>query len=302
MNKRKFLKNLLSTFPILHLNQLYAKNAELIQRQIPKDQKKISAIGLGTYVGFNIDDKSNKYKELAKLILSFNKFGGKLIDTSPMYGNSEYIIGKLNKDFDLDKKLFFATKVWTNGQKNGKKQIKNSFNLMNIKKCQLVQIHNLLDWKSHLHTLEKLKEEGLIDYIGITHFHSGAYDDLIKIIKMKKFDFVQFNHSIVERQAEKKLIRFANDYNHAIIINRPFAGGSLFRKVKGISLPVWADEIECKTWAQFFLKYILSFNEITCVIPGTSKHKHLVDNMKAGFGRLPDLNMRRKMQKFISEI
>ena len=165
MNKRNFLKYLLSTFPILHLNQLYAENRKLIQRQIPKDQKKIPAVGLGTYVGFNIDEKSNKYKELAKLILSFNKYGGKLIDTSPMYGNSEYIIGKLNKDYELNKKLFFATKVWTNGQKNGEKQIKNSFNLMNIKKCQLVQIHNLLDWKSHLYTLEKFKEEGLIDYI-----------------------------------------------------------------------------------------------------------------------------------------
>ena len=123
---------------------------------------------------------------------------------------------------------------------------------MNINKCQLVQIHNLLDWKSHLYTLEKLKEEGLIDYIGITHFHSGAYDDLIKIIKIKKFDFVQFNHSIVERQAEKKLIRVANDYNHAIIINRPLLVAHFLEKLKGIDLPVWADEIECKTWAQFF--------------------------------------------------
>jgi diketogulonate reductase-like aldo/keto reductase len=302
MNKRNFLKYLLSTFSILNLSQLDAKNSTLIQRKIPKDQKKIPAIGLGTYIGFDIDEKTNRYKELAKLMHSFNKFGGKLVDTSPMYGNAEYIIGKLNKDFKLNNKLFFATKVWTNGQTNGQKQIQNSFNLMNIKKCQLVQIHNLLDWKSHLYTLEKLKEQGLIDYIGITHFHSGAYDDLIKIIKMRKFDFVQFNHSIVERQAEKKLIPFANDYNHGIIINRPFAGGSLFRKVKGIALPVWANEIECDSWAQFFLKYILSFNEVTCVIPGTSKHKHLIDNMKAGFGILPDVNLRKKMQKFITEI
>jgi diketogulonate reductase-like aldo/keto reductase len=232
----------------------------------------------------------------------FVDHGGSLVDSSPMYGPSEGVVGDLAEELGITPKLFMATKVWTSGRDSGIRQMEESFRLMKVKRMDLMQIHNLQDWKTHAKTLHEWKAAGKIRYTGITHYHSGAYDDLERILKTKAFDFVQFNYSISEREAERSVLPLARDTGTAVIVNRPFAQASLFSRVRGKEVPAWAAEFDCKSWGQFFLKYILSNEAVTCVIPATSKPHHLVDNMTAGVGRLPDAAMRKRMVDHIDSL
>ena len=219
-----------------------------------------------------------------------------------MYGRAEAVVGDLSAELGLRSSLFLATKVWTSGKAAGIRQMEDSFALMKTNVMDLMQIHNLVDWRTHTETLKEWKAAGRVRYIGITHYHEGAYVDLEQLIKTKQYDFVQLNYSIAEREAEQSVLPLAQQLGVAVIANRPFAKASLFSRVKGKSVPEWAKEFDCTSWAQFFLKYIVSHPALTCAIPATSKPEHLVQNMGACYGRLPDQQTRIRMQKVVDSL
>jgi aryl-alcohol dehydrogenase-like predicted oxidoreductase len=267
----------------------------LIRRPIPKSAEQLPVIGLGTYIVLDVTLNAPEVAELKATLSMFVAGGASLVDSSPMYGRAEAMVGELSTALKLQSSLFLATKVWTSGREAGIRQMQDSLRLMRTRRIDLMQVHNLLDLDTHLKTLREWKAAGTIRYIGITHYHSGAYRELEKLLKTREYDFVQFNYSLAEREAEQRLLAAATEAGTAVIINRPFAQGELFAKVKGRELPAWAAEFDCDSWAQFFLKYIVSHPAVTCVIPGTGKVRHMTDNLKAGAGRLPDARMRKRM-------
>jgi diketogulonate reductase-like aldo/keto reductase len=212
-----------------------------------------------------------------------------------MYGNAESVTGALLDQVKIKQRLFTATKVWTNGKAEGMRQMQRSMQRMGVDTIDLMQIHNLRDWQTHIETLVEWKARGKIRYIGITTSHGRYHKDLEIIMQQQPLDFVQFSYNIRDRAAEQRLLPIAQEKGIATLINRPYQRGSLFRLVKGEPLPEWAAEIDCASWGQFFLKFIASHPAVTCIIPATSKLKHMVDNMAAGFGRLPDERTRQRM-------
>ena len=272
-----------------------AQNKPLIKRAIPKSGELLPVVGIGTYDTFNVGPKAVERAELKQVLLEFAALGGSVIDSSPMYGEAERVVGDLTGELGNRDKYFFATKVWTSGQQAGVRQMEQSFSLMRTKRMELMQIHNLLDLEVHTQTLKDWKASGKIRHIGITHYHAGAHAELEKLIKTNTYDTVQFNYSMVEREAEARLLPACLEAGVAVIVNRPFAQANLFGRVKGKPLPAWAAEFDCTSWAQFFLKYLLGHPAVTCVIPGTRRVAHLQDNMQAGMGRLPDAAMRQRM-------
>jgi len=260
----------------------------------------IPVIGLGTWQSFDVAPASD-LEPLKKVLSSLNATGGKLIDSSPMYGQSEEIIGLLTEDA-VSNSFFYATKVWTRGKEEGIRQMESSFRKMKRSVIDLMQIHNLVDWKIHLATLRKWKEEGKVRYIGITHYMDYMHRELTNIIQSEKIDFVQFNYSIANRHAEEFLLKTAADNGVATLVNRPFGEGNLFNMVRDKKLPAWTTEYKIETWSQLFLKYIISHPAITCVIPATSNPKHAQDNFKAGLDPLPDEAIRKKMVALMKEI
>lgn len=265
----------------------------MIQREIPLTGEKLPVIGLGTWQTFDVSSSSN-LQPLQQVLSVLSDAGGKLIDSSPMYGRSEETVGALTVDASPHR-FFYATKVWTQGRDEGIRQMENSFQKFRRTVIDLMQIHNLVDWKTHLATLRKWKEEGKIRYIGITHYTDGMHNELAKIIKSEKIDFVQFNYSIAHRNAEKILLPTAAEHGVAILINRPFGEGNLFNQVQGKNLPSFATEYKIKSWSQFFLKFIVSHPAVSCVIPATSNPVHAADNMDAASEPLPDELIRKKM-------
>ena len=273
----------------------HAQNKPLIKRAIPKSGELLPVVGIGTYDTFNVGPKAVERAELKQVLLEFAALGGSVIDSSPMYGEAERVVGDLTGELGNRDKYFFATKVWTSGQQAGVRQMEQSFSLMRTKRMELMQIHNLLDLDVHTKTLKDWKASGKIRHIGITHYHAGAHAELEKLIKTNTYDTVQFNYSMLEREAEARLLPACLEAGVAVIVNRPFAQANLFGRVKGKPLPAWAAEFDCTSWAQFFLKYLLGHPAVTCVIPGTRRVAHLQDNMQAGMGRLPDAAMRQRM-------
>ena len=267
------------------------------QRKIPSTGELLSAIGMGTWQTFDINSEENK-ENLKQLLMQMHNSGASLIDTSPMYGNAEKITGEVTQSTGKAEEFFYAIKVWTSGRKEGIIQMENSIKKMQCKIPDLIQIHNLLDWKTHLETLQQWKSEGKVRYIGITHYTDSMHDELAEVIRKNKVDFVQFNYSIFSRNAEKRLLPVAREFGVATIINRPFAEGALSKLIQS-PLPVWAAEFGIKSWATLILKFILSHPDVTCVIPATSNHNHLYYNLLAGTGRLPDLQER---ENWIKEI
>jgi diketogulonate reductase-like aldo/keto reductase len=272
----------------------------MIVRQIPSTKETIPVVGLGTWQSFDADPSSD-LEPLKKVLSSLSAAGGKLIDSSPMYGQSEEVIGLLTED-DVNNSFFYATKVWTRGKDDGIRQMENSFQKMKRSVIDLMQIHNLVDWKIHFATLQKWKEEGKVRYIGITHYMDYMHRQLADIIRSEKIDFVQFNYSIANRHGEEFLLKTAADNGVAVLINRPFGEGNLFNMVKGKTLPQWSSEYGIESWSQFFLKFIISHPAVTCVIPATSSPKHAEDNMKAGLEPLPGEAIRKKMIAFMKEL
>jgi len=270
-------------------------NESMLKRVIPSSGEEMPVIGLGTSRVFDIERSKNELNVREKILDIFYENGGRLIDTSPMYGMSEEIIGITAKKYIEKNRFFLATKVWTEGRENGMRQIEESFQKMRTDKISLIQVHNLLDWKTQIKTLRSLKDEGRIDYIGITHYKSNAFDEMIKIMKAEKVDFAQFNYSMGEREAEQKILPFCKDNGIATLINRPFMRGRLFREAQEKKLPSWVTDYDIDSWGQFFLKYIISHDAVTNIIPATSKPKNMLDNAKAGMGRMLGKKAKKRM-------
>jgi len=271
-------------------------------RKIPKTGEPIPAIGLGSWQTFDVGDAVGERSAQREVLKLFAEQGGRVVDSSPMYGESESVIGDLATDLGITRKLFLATKVWTSGREAGIRQMEESFRRLHTPQMDLMQVHNLVDWKTHLGTLRDWKAMGKVRYLGITHYTEGAYDDLARVMATEDIDFVQFNYSIVSRAAEQQLLPLAQERKIAVLVNKPFEKAGLFAKVRGKSLPPWAGDLDCATWAQFFLKFILGHPAVTCAIPATSKPKHLLDNMQAGRGRLPDAATRERMAQFVKQL
>jgi diketogulonate reductase-like aldo/keto reductase len=269
---------------------------------IPSSREVLPVIGLGTWQKFDVDLTSDNRRQLGDVLSLFIKLGGRVIDTSPMYGRAEDVIGDLTSTLGIRDKLFLATKVWTRGQENGIREMERSMVRLRAKQIDLIQVHNLVDVHTHLATLREWKEQGRIRYIGITHYESGAFDEVEKIMRSEKLDFVQINYSLMEREAEEKILPLAQERGVAVIVNRPFGGGDLFDRVRSKSLPEWSADFDCRSWAQFFLKWIIANSAVTCAIPATGKARHLEDNMQAGIGRLPDTKMRQRMVELVSSL
>jgi diketogulonate reductase-like aldo/keto reductase len=228
--------------------------------------------------------------------------GGRVIDSSPMYGSSEAVTGQLATELGLPGKLFLATKVWTSGKPAGIRQMQDSMRKLRVERLDLMQVHNLVDVETHLATLRDWKAAGRVRYLGITHYHAGAHADLERLIRPGDVDFVQVNYSLAEPQAKARLLAAATASGTAVIVNRPFAEGAMFGRVRGKALPEWAKEAGCASWAQYFLKWILAEPAVTCVIPGTRNPRHVADNLGAMAGPLPDAALRRRMAEHFDSL
>ncbi|MBT8287648.1 MAG: aldo/keto reductase [Flavobacteriaceae bacterium] len=271
------------------------KSNSIMKRNIPSSGEALPVVGLGTWQTFDVGVNREQRRQLAEVLKEMKALGGAMIDSSPMYGTSEQVVGDLCTEQQISEHFFYATKVWISGRQAGIDQMQSSMRKMKRSTMDLMQIHNLVDWETHIKTLRDWKGEGKIRYWGITHYTNDSHEKLEQLIRQERPDFVQFNYSINERNAEKRLLDAAKDHEVAVIINRPYDGGNLFRKVRGKELPDWCSDIDINSWGQYFLKYILSYKAVNCVIPGTSKVKHVIDNMQAGYGRLPDVEQRLKM-------
>ncbi len=279
-----------------------ARAAERLQRPIPKTGETIPAVGLGTWQAFDVAGDAAETAQAREALKALVDLGGRVIDSSPMYGSAESVSGQLADELRVKAKLFVATKVWTSGKQAGIRQMEDSMRKLRVERLDLMQVHNLVDAGTHLATLRDWKSAGRVRYLGVTHYHAGVHADLEKIIRPGDIDFVQVNYSLAEPEADRRLLAVAADSRTAVIVNRPFAEGSMFRRVKDKPLPDWATEIGCASWAQFFLKWILGHPSVTCAIPGTRNPKHVADNLGAASGPLPDETMRRRMSVYFESL
>ena len=284
------------------LRSASGQTPKIMTRKIPSTGEELPAVGLGTWQVFDADRGGNAdaaaRAPLREVLGRFAKAGGKLIDSSPMYGSAESVVGDLVAELGLRAKLFIATKVWTHGREEGIAQMETSFRRLKVKQMDLMQIHNLRDAGIHTKTLLEWKAKGRIRYLGITHYTSSAYTEVESWLKKEKYDFLQINYSLAERTSENRILEMCKNQSIAVIANRPFAEGAMFKRVRGKPLPPWAGEIGVESWAQYFLKWIVAHPAITCVIPGTGKPEHIADNVAAGFGALPDAAMRKRMAQY----
>ena len=259
----------------------------------------LGPIGLGTWQTFDVGTSAAERKPLEEVLSLFVQLGGRVVDSSPMYGRSEEVLGDIAVKLGLRDKLFVATKVWTSGRAAGIRQMEDSERKLRGR-VDLMQVHNLVDVDTHLKTLKEWKTQKRIRYIGITHYTSSAYGDLASVMRRSGIDFVQLNYSLAEREAERTLLPLAKDLGVAVLVNRPFGGGSLFRETRNKPLPAFAKELDCTSWAELFLKFVVSHPAVTCAIPATSKPEHLRQNMRAGKGPIPDAAMRKRIADAVS--
>jgi len=274
----------------------------VLERRIPKSSEPLPAVGLGTWQAFDVGGDGRGMAEAKEALRVFVAEGGRVIDTSPMYGSAESVTGQLATELRVSAKLFVATKVWTTGKQAGVRQMEESMRRLRVQRLDLMQVHNLVDVQTQLATLRDWKTSGRFRYIGVTHYHAGGHAELEKIIGRGDVDFVQVNYSLSEPEADRRLLRAAADSGTAVLVNRPFAEGGMFARVKGRPLPDWAQETGSASWAQFFLKWILAQPAVTCVIPGTRNAKHVVENLAAASGPLPDEAMRRRMLEYFTSL
>jgi len=296
--RRELLRLLAGIGASLTFRSAFGETHRIMTRKIPSTGEDIPAVGLGTWQVFDAGNSAAARAPLRQVIAEFAKAGGKMIDSSPMYGSAESVAGDLVAELGLREKLFIATKVWTRGREDGIAEMERSFKRLRVTTMDLMQIHNLLDVDVHTKTINDMKAKGRVRYIGITHYTASAHGEVEKQLKREKYDFLQINYSLAERDSEKRLLPYCLQNKIAVIANRPFAEGAMFRRVRGKPLPPWAAEIGVASWAQYFLKWIVGHPAVTCVIPGTGKPEHVADNVAAGFGALPDEKMRRQMAEY----
>jgi diketogulonate reductase-like aldo/keto reductase len=269
----------------------------MLTRPIPSTGEAMPIIGLGTWQVFDVGTGADSRRPLETVLRLLLDAGGRMIDSSPMYGRAEAVTGDLLAEMGARPSAFLATKVWTTGRERGIEQMRRSAQLLRTEVIDLMQIHNLVDYRTQLATLRRMKAEGLIRYIGITHYTTSALPELSRILSSEPgIDFVQLGYSLATRAPESELLPIAAEHGVAVIANQPFEQGDLFRRVRGRALPDWAREFDCASWAQLFLKYILSEPAVTCVIPATNNPEHMKDDFGAGFGRLPDARQRQRIR------
>jgi aryl-alcohol dehydrogenase-like predicted oxidoreductase len=273
-----------------------------LQRTIPSSGEKLPAIGLGTWQVFDVGPGAAERQPLEEVLSRFVALGGRVIDSSPIYGRAEQVIGDIAAKANLHPSLFLATKVWTTSKAEGIASMERSMARLQSKRVDLIQVHNLVDARTHLTTLREWKEQARVRYLGITHYNASGYTEVAKLLRTEKLDFLQVNYSLGEREADKEILPLAQDRGVAVLVNRPFGGGDLFARIRQKPLPDWAGEFDCGSWAQFLLKWILAHPAVTCAIPATGNVRHLEDNMRAGLGRLPDAQQRQRMLDLIAQL
>ncbi|TQF13284.1 aldo/keto reductase [Myxococcus llanfairpwllgwyngyllgogerychwyrndrobwllllantysiliogogogochensis] len=271
----------------------------MLTRPIPKSGEALPVIGLGTWQTFDVGTSAAERAPLKQVLQRFLDSGARLIDSSPMYGRAERVVGDVLASLADAPKPFLATKVWTTGRDAGLAQLETSVKDMGRGRMDLFQVHNLVDWRTHLPLLREWKAQGRVRYVGITHYARSAFDDLERLLREQTLDFIQLPYSLAERDAEKRLLPAAAEHGVAVLVMQPFATGQLFRQVKGRALPAWAADFDCASWAQFFLKFILGHPAVHCPLPATSNPEHVADNVRAGFGRLPDAKTRERMARVL---
>jgi diketogulonate reductase-like aldo/keto reductase len=264
-------------------------------RPIPATGAVLPVIGCGTWRAFDSDGTPQERDRLGEVLCTLVQSGGSVVDSSPMYGRAEAVVGDLIRTAHLRDKLFVATKVWTSGKAAGIAQMQRSMQLLDGDRIALMQVHNLVDWRTQLATLRQWKLDGRIAYLGVTHYSASAHGELEAVMRAEKLDFVQLNYAIDDRPAEQRLLPLAADRGIAILVNRPFGGGALLRRLVGRPLPGWAADIDCRSWAQILLKYVISHPAVTCAIPGTGSPQHMRENAQAGSGALPEASLRSRM-------
>ena len=279
-----------------------APSTAMLTRAIASTGEAMPVIGLGTWQAFDIGDDPAENAQRREVLEILFQAGGRMIDSSPMYGRAEAVTGRLLAGMGTRDKAFLATKVWTSGEAAGITQMQESTEKLQTKTIDLMQVHNLVDWQTHLRTLRAWKEKGAFRSIGITHYTVSAFDALMAVMRAEKIDFVQLPYSLAVRSAETKLLPLAQEKGIAVIPNRPFDGANMFAKVKGRTLPAWAGEIDAKSPGQIFLKYLIGHPAVTCVIPGTARPDHMRDNVAAGFGRMPDAAMRKRIVQWYDTV
>jgi diketogulonate reductase-like aldo/keto reductase len=276
-----------------------AKRGDMLKRAIPASpaHEAVPVIGMGTWNTFDVGGSARDREPLVEVLQAFYAAGASVIDSSPMYGTAEAVTGELVRQVRGQDRTFYATKVWTQGREKGIAQINESLRRLQTQRLDLLQIHNLVDWRTHLATLRKLKGDGVVRYMGVTHYTIDAHEEIQRVLTEDSFDFAQFNYSIATRAAEQRLLPFCQERGIAVLINRPFEEGALFTRVRGRKLPGYATELGCTSWAQVFLKFIVSHPAVTAVIPATSRVSHMQDNLQAAFGPIPDKALRERMAK-----
>jgi len=267
----------------------------MLTRAIPSTGEALPVIGLGTWRGFDVGSGAAERAQLTEVLQELFAAGGSVIDSSPMYGRAEAVTGDLLAALGARDKAFIATKVWTSGKDAGVSQMRQSMKLLRAEKLDLMQVHNLLDWKAHLATLRAWKAEGRIRYLGVTHYTDSAHDALEAVMRAEKLDFIQINYALDDRGVETRILPLAQERGIAVLVNQPFGGGGLLRGLLNKPLPGWAGEIGCTAWSQVLLKFVLAHPAVTCAIPGTSRPAHMKENAAAGFGVVPDAAMRARM-------
>jgi aryl-alcohol dehydrogenase-like predicted oxidoreductase len=304
LSRRTFLKSLGALGASLYLvpGRVPAAPQPLLKKAIPSTEEQLPVIGMGSWITFNVGDNESLRAERRKVLQTFFDQGGAVIDSSPMYGSSEEVIGDCLEHISNTGSLFSATKVWTPFQWLGIRQMEASQQLWGVERFDLMQIHNMLDWEAHLETLQDWKAQGRVRYIGITTSHGRRHTALEKVMAEQPFDAVQFTYNILDREAENRLLPLAAERGLAVIINRPFQRGALFDYFEHQPLPAWAQEFDCANWAQFFLKFIVSHPAVTCAIPATSRVDHMLENMGAAYGRLPDSELRQRMIRYVASL
>lgn len=268
----------------------------LARRAIPSSGEQLPVIGVGTYRGFDISrNASEAWADCRKVLEELFAAGGAVIDSSPMYGQAEEVVGGLLNELKAHDRAFVATKVWTQGRQSGVEQMQHSMRLLQRQRIDLMQVHNLVDWKEHLATLRLWKEEGRIRYLGVTHYTTSGYDELEKVLRAEKLDFLQIDYALNDRDAEQRILPLAQELGVAVLINRPFGGGNLLRNLLQEPVPDWAVDYGCTSWSQLLLKFCLSHPAVTCVIPGTGNPRHMLDNLQAGRGKDADQAFRERL-------
>lgn len=301
MLKRRQILQLAAALPLVNAGSIGAADPtgaamrEVNTRPIPSSGELLPVIGMGTSQTFDVPPSPEAVQQLGAVLEAFFASGGTVIDSSPMYGEAESRVGDILRTLSPRPPVFAATKVWTTGREEGIAQMQESARRMAVERFDLIAIHNLQDWRTHLATLKDWKDEGKVRYIGITTSHGRNHEELLQIMRTEPLDFVQFSYNIEDRTAEQALLPLAQERGIATMINRPYQRGSLFAKAAGKELPPVAQELGCSSWGQFFLKWILGHPAVTNLIPATSKVHHMRDNMQANFGPLPDASQRADM-------